>query len=75
MPSLDFLFTDKMAKLHFFDYMKVSEVDRAPSSFEKAYLVSFYEKQYQHNTGNKKNIMAVLSMPYSVLTWRFQDDE
>lgn len=42
---------------------------------KKAYLVSFYEKQYQHNTGNKKNIMAVLSMPYSVLTWRFQDDE
>lgn len=34
---------------------------------KKAYLVSFDEKQYQRNTGNKKNIMAVLSMPYSVL--------
>lgn len=34
---------------------------------KKAYLVSFYEKQYQRNTGNKKNIMAVLSMPYSVV--------
>lgn len=61
-----------MAKLHFFDYMKVSEMDRAPGSFEKAYLVSFYEKQYQHNTGNKKNIMAVLSMPYSVLRGEFR---
>lgn len=26
---------------------------------ETAYLVSFYENLYQHNTGNKKNIMAV----------------
>lgn len=53
--------------------MMVSEVDRAPGSFlKKAYLVSFYEKQYQHNTGNKKNIMAVLSMPYSVLRGDFR---
>lgn len=39
---------------------------------KEAYLVSFYEKQYQHNTGNKKNIMAVLSMPYSVLSGDFR---
>lgn len=26
---------------------------------ETAHLVSFYENLYQHNTGNKKNIMAV----------------
>lgn len=38
----------------------------------KAYLVSFYEKQYQHNTGDKKNIMAVISMPYSVLHGDFR---
>lgn len=68
-PSLNFLFTDEMAKKHFFNYIMVSEADKSTGqlSVKNAYLVSFYEKQYQHNTGNKKNIMAVLSMPYSVL--------
>lgn len=63
-PSLDFLFTDEMEAQHLFGDMKISEVDWSSGPFkEKAHPVSFCEKQYQHNTGNKRNIMAVLSMP------------
>ena len=59
--------------MEFDDYITVSGVDAglgsmvATTTTTKAYLVSFYEKQYQRNTGNEKNIMAVLSMPYSVV--------
>lgn len=60
-----------MAKLHFFDFMKLSEVDRAPGSFLKKHILSQFMRNYQHNTGNKKNIMAVLSMPYSVFRGDF----
>ncbi len=55
-----------MAKQHFLT-MKLSEVERAPGSFLKKRILSQFMRNYQHNTGNKKNIMAVLSMPYSLI--------
>lgn len=68
-----FLFTDEMAKLHFLTTQRCRRWTEHWAVLEKkAYLVSFYEKQYQRNTGNKKNIMAVLSMPYSVLRGDFR---
>lgn len=52
-----------MTALHFFfrlqDSMKGGQRTEKFSREETAYLVSFYENLYQHNTGNKKNIMAV----------------
>lgn len=42
---------------------------------KKAHLVSYYEKQYQHTTGKKKNINGCLKHALFSLTWRFQDDK
>ena len=65
---LSFSFSiDVMAAQHTLTAWRYQKMVGTPKMFLIKHFLSLLVKQYQHNTGNKMNITAVLSMPYSVL--------